>query len=182
MYKVHTVRYNGQRFRSKTEARYAKVFDTLGIAYEYEPEVVALQRGVRTVKYLPDFKMHDLGCWIEIKNRGKEAPTSEECWRAWKLAIQSGQPCFIFFGEPLGDTNYPHGCAYRYDPDGTFSAAWQFAECVRCRMVAPTLHGHVGALPCDCPKPSREFSNIRSIRILKAVLDAKQFSFDVDGW
>lgn len=182
MYKVHTVRYKGQRFRSKTEAQYAYVFEKLGIEYEYEPEVVALNKGEKTVKYLPDFFLHKTGIWVEIKNRGKEAPTTEECWKAWKLAIQSGKPCFIFFGDPLGAKNYPNGCAYRYDPDGSVSSAWQFAECVRCRMVAPTLHGKIGTLPCNCPKPSHDFRNNQSQRIQSAILESKNYSFDVDGW
>lgn len=184
MYKVHPVRYEGQRFRSKTEARYAFVFQRLGIAYDYEPSVVSLNKGTRQIKYLPDFWLHDLQCWIEIKNRGKEGPTMDECWKAWKLAIQSGAPCFIFFGEPLGAKNFANGCAYRYDPDGSVSAAWQFAECVRCRTVAPTPYGRVGSLPCQCPKPTHanDFCNNGAIRIQNAIQDAKNYSFEVDGW
>lgn len=182
MYKVHPVRYEGQRFRSKTEAQYALVFDHLGIAYDYEPSVVSLAGENRKVKYLPDFWLHEHKCWIEIKNRGKEGPTPEECWKAWKLAIHSKAPCFIFFGEPLGAKNHACGCAYRYAPDGTVSLGWQFAECVRCRTVAPTPFGMVSGLPCSCPKPPQDFCNNTSIRIKKAIGHAKQYSFDVDGW
>lgn len=44
--------YNGYRFRSRLEARVAKLLDELGIRYEYEPEGFVLSDGTR---YLPDF-------------------------------------------------------------------------------------------------------------------------------
>lgn len=50
-------RYNGYRFRSRLEARWAVFFDTLGVDYEYEPEGFELPNGE---KYLPDFR---LKCW-----------------------------------------------------------------------------------------------------------------------
>ena len=50
--------YNGYRFRSRLEARWAVFFDTLGIEYEYEPEGFELGDGVR---YLPDFRIKCYG-------------------------------------------------------------------------------------------------------------------------
>ena len=49
--------YNGYRFRSRLEARWAVFFDTLGVKYEYEPEGFELDGGLR---YLPDFRVK---CW-----------------------------------------------------------------------------------------------------------------------
>lgn len=46
--------YNGYRFRSRLEARWAVAFDAMGIKYEYEPEGFELPGGI---KYLPDFKL-----------------------------------------------------------------------------------------------------------------------------
>ena len=51
---IETV-YNGYRFRSRLEARWAVFFDALGIKYEYEPEGYTLQDGT---KYLPDFMIY----------------------------------------------------------------------------------------------------------------------------
>ena len=47
--------YNGYRFRSRLEARWAVFFDALGLQYEYEPEGFVLQDGTY---YLPDFLLH----------------------------------------------------------------------------------------------------------------------------
>lgn len=58
--------YAGCRFRSRLEARWAVVFDHLGIRWEYEPEGLELD-GVR---YLPDFRLPDMdGLYAEVKGR-----------------------------------------------------------------------------------------------------------------
>ena len=44
--------YNGYRFRSRTEARWAVFFDALAVRYEYEPQGYRLHDGT---PYLPDF-------------------------------------------------------------------------------------------------------------------------------
>ena len=49
--------YNGYRFRSRLEARWAVFFDALGVRYEYEPEGFELPNGK---SYLPDFRVK---CW-----------------------------------------------------------------------------------------------------------------------
>lgn len=46
--------YNGYRFRSRLEARWAVFFDSLGVKYEYEPEGFKLP-GLGG--YLPDFRV-----------------------------------------------------------------------------------------------------------------------------
>ena len=60
--------YNGYRFRSRLEARWAVFFDSLGVPYLYEPEGFELGDGVR---YLPDFWLPDQHCWVEIKPPGE---------------------------------------------------------------------------------------------------------------
>lgn len=50
--------YNGFRFRSRLEARWAVFFDALGVRYEYEPEGFELPNGKY---YLPDFRVKCYG-------------------------------------------------------------------------------------------------------------------------
>lgn len=57
---IETV-YNGYRFRSRLEARWAVFFDAMGIEYEYEPEGYVLPDGS---KYLPDFRL------LNVRHRG----------------------------------------------------------------------------------------------------------------
>ena len=47
--------YNGYKFRSRLEARWAVFFDALGVEYVYEPEGYEFEDGT---KYLPDFKIY----------------------------------------------------------------------------------------------------------------------------
>lgn len=69
--------YNGYRFRSRLEARWAVFLDALGIRYEYEPEGFSLPSGKH---YLPDFRVKCYGTrghvgdepfdlYIEVKGR-----------------------------------------------------------------------------------------------------------------
>lgn len=64
MIKPIQTEYNGYRFRSRLEARWAVFFDALGIKYEYEPEGYTLEDGT---KYLPDFFLPDQNYYIEVK-------------------------------------------------------------------------------------------------------------------
>lgn len=50
--------YNGYRFRSRLEARWAVFFDSLRMRYEYEPEGFELDDGTW---YLPDFRIKCYG-------------------------------------------------------------------------------------------------------------------------
>ena len=63
--------YNGYKFRSRLEARWAVFFDAAGIKYEYEPEGFDLGDGCL---YLPDFYLSNVKCrdgksglWVEVK-------------------------------------------------------------------------------------------------------------------
>lgn len=89
---IETV-YNGYRFRSRLEARWAVFFDTLGIEYEYEPEGFDLDG----LWYLPDFWLPEQAYWIEIK---PDHPTCDEMEKASRLAQGLNVNVFIVCGEP----------------------------------------------------------------------------------
>ena len=91
MLKVIETAYNGFRFRSRQEARWAVLLDTLGIPYRYELEGFDLGNGVR---YLPDFWLPDQEVWLEIKGA---QPTKEEFVKATKLAQNGDCPVAIFW-------------------------------------------------------------------------------------
>ncbi|MDH6448243.1 hypothetical protein M2155_000651 [Streptomyces sp. SAI-119] len=57
--------YAGHYFRSRLEARWATVFDNLGVRWEYEPQ--GYRVGENRRPYLPDFYLTDLGWWVEVK-------------------------------------------------------------------------------------------------------------------
>ena len=56
--------YNGYKFRSRLEARWAVFFDKMHIRYEYELEGFELPNGKM---YLPDFYLPSLDMFVDIK-------------------------------------------------------------------------------------------------------------------
>lgn len=56
--------YDGTRFRSRLEAGWASTLNRYGIRWEYEKELATLASGRR---YLPDFRLPELGTVIEAK-------------------------------------------------------------------------------------------------------------------
>ena len=80
---IETV-YDGHRFRSRLEARWAVFFNTAGIKYEYEPEGFELKDGTR---YLPDFYLPELDVYAEVK---ADSPEAEEDIKRAKRFIEWG--------------------------------------------------------------------------------------------
>ena len=80
---IETV-YDGHRFRSRLEARWAVFFNTAGIKYEYEPEGFELKDGTR---YLPDFYLPELDVYAEVK---ADSPDAEEDINRAKRFIEWG--------------------------------------------------------------------------------------------
>jgi hypothetical protein len=85
--------YNGYKFRSRTEARWAVYFDFLGIEYEYELEGYDLDG----IWYLPDFWLPQVNMWAEVKGQGFSDEEYELCQ---KLAEHTGYPCLLLDGPP----------------------------------------------------------------------------------
>ena len=99
---IETV-YNGYRFRSRLEARWAVFFDTIGARYEYEPQGFEFEDGTR---YLPDFYLPDCDRWIEVK--GRMTPVDEhkiELFRNYLAA--NGNSVLVVVGEIPPEIN-PH--------------------------------------------------------------------------
>ncbi len=92
---IETV-YKGHRFRSRTEARWAVFFDTLGLQWHYETEGYEL--GISKTWYLPDFYMPTWDKYVEVKPL--KQPNVEEMKKAALLVQHSGKPVLILIGQP----------------------------------------------------------------------------------
>lgn len=78
MIKAIETYYNGRKFRSRLEARWAVFLDALGVEYEYEPEGFVKDG----VCYLPDFRVNCYGgssgnksypLYLEVKGKADES-------------------------------------------------------------------------------------------------------------
>lgn len=89
-------RYQGYRFRSRLEARWAVYFDVLGIEWEYEPEGFVLDDGTL---YLPDFYIKDWNCYAEVKPQQFTEKEFEKCVQLKKhcLLLDTSSP-LVFHG------------------------------------------------------------------------------------
>lgn len=74
---IETV-YNGYRFRSRLEARWAVFFDAIGIRYEYEPEGFEIEFADCTIRYLPDFYLPDHNVYVEVKGSDEQLKRDAE--------------------------------------------------------------------------------------------------------
>ena len=119
--KAIETRYNGYKFRSRVEARWAVFMDTLGVKYEYEKEGFDLgEFGY----YLPDFWLPEHQCWVEIK--GAE-PTSKEQGLCHELAQAVKNDVVLLFGQPYPD----EFTVYIYRPG--FLSLDHYTEITKCR-------------------------------------------------
>ncbi len=89
MLKAIETHYNGYRFRSRLEARWAAFFDTLGVRYEYEPEGFDLDG----LWYLPDFWLPMERIWVEIKPANSPTPIeierlSQSSYQSWIESLE----------------------------------------------------------------------------------------------
>ena len=106
--KAIETKYQGYRFRSRTEARWAVFFDTLNIEWEYELEGYDLDG----TWYLPDFWLPELGIYAEIKGVSFNKLTETEQIKIRKLAYYSREPVVVLDGTPH-DKDY---IMFEYDP------------------------------------------------------------------
>lgn len=139
--------YQGYRFRSRLEARYAVLFDALEIDWEYEVQGYDLGDGIF---YLPDFWLPHTngGCWVEIKGA---KPTERECLAAQRLAVFTLKDAFIFFGSLRKDKREDDS-AYKYFAGDDMG--WDFSHrlcvCPACKLAGIAFCGDTDRLLCAC--------------------------------
>lgn len=92
---------NGDRFRSRLEARWAVFFSKLGIKYDYEIEGY----NFNGIRYLPDFWLSDLNCFVEVK---PTLLTPSEMLKAKSLYVGKGKKVVLL-----------QGTRFEYNPEET---------------------------------------------------------------
>lgn len=177
--------YDGYRFRSRLEARWAVFYNALEIPYEYEKEGFALPTW-----YLPDFWLPSQGCWIEIKG---STPTQEENNLAEALCEFTHANVFIFYGTipnpdeirvtgPEYEESSDSAIAYIYlDNHSTWDANYAWCECPKCQTLGIQFEARA-ARNCKCypiykPDWDRVF-NGNSPKLLEAYREARQARFE----
>lgn len=147
--------FRGVKFRSRTETRWAMVFDALGIEWLYEPEGFELPDVGR---YVPDFYLPGIGCWFEVKG---EKPTKEEQAKCAALAAASKKRVMLAYGyvSPSLARVYDSeaGMIWCFVPneDGA-GVDYPFAlcRCPKCGRYGIEFDGRSARIRCGCQKTS----------------------------
>jgi len=163
--------YDGYRFRSRLEARWAVFFDAAGIEYEYEKEGFKLDSGW----YLPDFWLPKQLQWIEIKpyNDGKwpNDPRFDEVW-------ENDENFVVITGNPFRDEG-PRGYfdfGYEGFVKGDCGRLW--CQCYQCGYLGLEFDGCSDRLPCSCDKSQDKRHNFDAEILTEAYTAAKQARFE----
>jgi hypothetical protein len=161
--------YNGHRFRSRLEARWAALFDQFQIRWIYEPEGFQTQHG----NYLPDFYFPDINAFCEVK----PGPNMFNREIAEAIARETKSD-FLVLDSPSVECR-----AYPYFRDGFWDdMAWCMSE----KYLGPDHHddeprfyiscgSEIGSATVskDCPccgyLPPKAFSNVRALRFENGV-------------
>jgi len=117
--KAIETKYKGYRFRSRLEARWAVFFDFFGEEWEYEKEGFEFSEK----RYLPDFWLPRLGCWLEIKG---DHPSQDEFHLCKSLSQAIDQPVAIAWGLPQ---------AVIARPIKSSSGGWSYREFSGCTRL-----------------------------------------------
>lgn len=198
---IETV-YDGYRFRSRLEARWAVFFNRLGIPFRYEEEGFELPNRMR---YLPDFHLLDMpghysDIWVEIKGK---RPTEEEISKALALAAATKTLVFIFFGDcwlpyagsvpqtfegyldwrpTTGMTTVRCNPPYKARQQRPSPGAFWWTDCPYCGRLCIKLHGQPGY--CDLIKPDDIVYPLfrhATPRLVDAYTAARQARFERPG-
>lgn len=94
-------KYNGYKFRSRLEARWAVFFDEIGAKYEYELEGYVLPDGSR---YLPDFFLPEIGVHVEVKPNLDFVKDRTMASKLNQFAADADMPLLVIAGTPGGET------------------------------------------------------------------------------
>jgi hypothetical protein len=97
--------FDGYRFRSRTEARFAVMWKALGWRYQFELQGFALEPG----PFLPDFFLDDCDVFFEVKGT---MPSDYQVALCASLADAYNCTVFLAVGQPEHDA-----AVYRFSPD-----------------------------------------------------------------
>jgi hypothetical protein len=137
--------YQGYRFRSRLEARWAVFYDVLRIPWEYEPQGFDLS-SANLGWYLPDFWLPTQRYLIEIK---AEYPTDEQTEKLRLVAeTMRATQGLIFFG-PISRLDYSES-AILCHPGWDCGYCW--CICSYCSALGIQFNGRSERLPCNCSR------------------------------
>lgn len=147
--------YQGVRFRSRLEARWAVFLDALGAEWIYEPQVSGVSG------YLPDFEIGN--AYLEVKSN-VAVLRDEDLGRFALFVYTAGKPLYLCIGEPGEWHNGKLDGLLRVllfdkdtiqDESEPYRTAW-WAECPTCGGIRVVPRGES---ICECPPVHQQLTS-----------------------
>lgn len=174
--KVIETEFQGVRYRSRLEARWAVFMTALGIDFKYEPDGYT-QGGIC---YLPDFYLPQHDYWLEIK---PDLPDADAQGKASMLAENTQKPVFILYGDIPSGESWKNDSAHLTCPSsqgGVWSdTCYRWAECGACGFIGMAWEGQSERLACpsDCQGSDEKYAD-RTEKLLAAYCAARGARFE----
>jgi hypothetical protein len=181
---IETV-YNGCRFRSRLEARWAVFFDAMDLVWEYEKEGFDLgEYGW----YLPDFWLPNQKLWIEIKPNTYENLTDlwveHPVFNAWHFEddedMLPGGRFAVIVGNPWPKSIEKHLYYYVEEMEYViclpYDTRYFWCECPLCGTVNIQYEARF-ARNCKCTQDDSG-STVVTPKLIKAYTVARQARFE----
>jgi len=175
--KAIETRFRGYRMRSRLEARWATVFEYLGLDWQYEMEGFTNSQGQH---WLPDFRLNLVGgevLWVEIKPPGGNTPELEDKLynfsRDW--AEEGSDQNFWLIASEVPDPTEVEAdrVSYFYD-NGWWGSGGDhphyFCVCDMCGAVGVQFDGRSARIKCGC----------RSCEIVAGAVDINTGDYEYD--
>ena len=130
--------FNGYKFRSRLEARWAVFFYKLGLDYEYEKEGFELNWNTSDghFYYLPDFWIPAWNAFVEIKG---EEPTEDELEKCQSLRDgdygRKSKKVIMFIGDPMSQKGLWFRNTYRGEVPMWNAKEIYLTQCSNCLVV-----------------------------------------------
>lgn len=174
MIKAIETEYNGYRFRSRLEARWAVFFDAMGIKYEYEKEGYDLgELGY----YLPDFWLPELDMWVEVKGQ-KPTDLEFELMRT----ITKSMSCSGIIVENMPSPKYWNGWdesqGYYYEFGEGWYYGYSFTACDECGIVSVGYEGRICVCECNWRTMNHDEMSLDKKRMSNAYRKARSARFE----
>lgn len=149
--------YNGYRFRSRLEARWAVFFDEISIPYSYEPQGFKFDDGTC---YLPDFYLPWFKCYVEIKPKGLSEVEKQEAKRKLETLFNEADNviAMLCVGDPADEDNILVYCNDSCDSNA--GTMWWEAEFIEGAWHHGGVYSggkHFITIQIDGGRNSREF-------------------------
>ena len=135
--KVLPTYYDGTKFRSRLEARWAIFFDYLRIPYRYEYEGFDLDG----VWYVPDFYLPKQDYWIEVKPVSPSEKEQDKCERLAK-ATETSTYCFWDIPRPWDGSDDGPAYAWRSEWYFNWDNCHNFIQCHNCGAIRIEYYEH----------------------------------------